>query len=209
MTLAHDIPARTKPAAGLRMSYDEFLQATFDHNHYEWVDGEAVEMSHIELDHAEIQVFLIRLLGDWVEEKGLGRVLAEPFHMKTGLELPGRSPDVMFVANANADRLERLTLRGPADLAVEIVSPGSRRTDRVDKFDEYEQGGVREYWIIDPLRRRAEFFTLIDGRFVAVAADADGRLHSKVLPGVWFRDAWFFERPAKLAVLKEWGVATG
>ena len=209
MTLAHDIPEGTKPTPGVRMSYEEFLQATFDHFHYEWVDGEPIEMSHIELDHAEIQIFLIRLLGDWIDQKAIGRMLAEPFHMKTGPDLPGRSPDILFIATENLDRLERLTLRGPADLVVEIVSPSSRRTDRVDKFDEYEQGGVKEFWLVDPLRRRVDWYTLVDGQYKTIEPDADGRRQSKVLSGVWFRDAWFFERPAKLAVLKEWGLAVG
>lgn len=41
-------------------------------------------------------------------------------------------------------------LDGPADLVVGIVSPDSVGRDRGEKFYEYAQGGVPEYWLIDP-----------------------------------------------------------
>ncbi|TDD65787.1 hypothetical protein E1262_24225 [Jiangella aurantiaca] len=43
---------------------------------------------------------------------------------------------------------------------VEIVSPGSRRADRVMKLSEYQDAGIPAYWIIDPAAED-------DGRFVA------------------------------------------
>ena len=63
---------------------------------------------------------------------------------------------------------------------------------------------MREYWLIDSLRRRVDWYTLVDGRYVMIDTGDDGKLHSKVLPGVWFRDGWFFDRPTKSIVLKEW-----
>jgi Uma2 family endonuclease len=53
-----------------------------------------------------------------------------------------------------------LPARRPADLAVEIVPTESRLRDRGQKLAEYEMGGVREYWIIDPERRQAAFYVL-------------------------------------------------
>ena len=54
---------------------------------------------------------------------------------------------------------------GPADVVIEIISTGSRSTDRRTKFAEYEQLGVPEYWLIDPLRRQAEFYVYRKGTF--------------------------------------------
>ncbi|WP_218021114.1 Uma2 family endonuclease [Nocardia mikamii] len=34
-------------------------------------------------------------------------------------------------------------------LAVEILSPGSRRTDRVTEFAEYAEAGIEHYWLLD------------------------------------------------------------
>lgn len=55
-----------------------------------------------------------------------------------------------FVASEHLDRLKETYLDGPADLVVGIVSPDSVGRDRGEKFYEYAQGGVPEYWLIDP-----------------------------------------------------------
>jgi Uma2 family endonuclease len=72
-------------------------------------------------------------------------------------------PDVAFIATENLGIL-RDVIRGPADLVAEIVSPGSRRRDRVDKKDLYEQHGVKEYWVVDPEARSVDVWHLTPGR---------------------------------------------
>ena len=92
---------------------------------------------------------------------------------------------------------------------VEIISPGSRGTDRGDKFYEYEKGGVKEYWLIDPERRRAEFYRLgRDKQFDLIPIDEAGVFRSGVLKGLWLNVEWLSQRPLpKLkVVLKEWGL---
>lgn len=90
--------------------------------------------------HQDLQGFLIALLRHWVEEKRCGVVRSQPFQMKTGAHLAGREPDVLFLASEHLDRLRENHLAGPADLAVEIVSPDTRRHDTVEKLREYEEG---------------------------------------------------------------------
>ena len=51
-------------------------------------------------------------------------------------------------------------LAGPPNLAVEILSPATRKTDRQEKFQEYAQAGISEYWILDPKARTVEVFFL-------------------------------------------------
>lgn len=34
-------------------------------------------------------------------------------------------------------------------VAVEVISPGSSRTDRVVKFAEYAEAGIPSYWLVD------------------------------------------------------------
>ena len=129
--------------------------------------------------------------------------------MKTGAGLPGREPDILFVSNARLSQLQGTYLSGPADLVIEIVSPESQKRDRVDKFGEYEQGGVGEYWLIDPTRPQAEFYRRgQDGRFHIADPDASGRYTCPTLPGVWVQVNWFWQNPPPdvLGVLKEWGI---
>ncbi len=136
-------------------------------------------------------------------------MLAAPFQMKAGEELPGREPDVMFIAAGHEDRLKTAHLDGPADLVVEIISEESRARDRGEKFYEYEAGGVREYWLIDPIRNQAEFYVLDEkGIYQLRQPDDEGVFHSVVLEGLWLKVEWLWESPLPplLDVLRAWGL---
>src|SRR5204863_6456395 len=136
------------------------------------------------------------LLRFFADVRQLGRIRYEPFQMKTAPDLPGRSPDILFVAEANLPRLHRTHLEGPADLAVEIISPKSRARDRGEKFYEYEQGGVREYWMIDPLRKQAEFYGRdTSGIYRPIATEENGIFRSEVLRPLWLRTEWLWRSP--------------
>lgn len=80
--------------------------------------------------------------------------------MQLGPDLPGREPGLLFIAREHLARLKETYLDGPATLGVEIISPDSRARDLGEKFYGYEQGGLREYWLIDPQRRQAESYRL-------------------------------------------------
>ena len=69
------------------------------------------------------------------------------------MKLPhsAREPDVLFLAKEHLGRLRDSHIEGPADLVVEIVSKESRGRDRGEKFYEYGEGGVPEYWLLDPI----------------------------------------------------------
>jgi Uma2 family endonuclease len=71
-----------------------------------------------------------------------------------------------------------------------VISKSSRKIDRGRKFVLYAEHGVKEYWIIDPLRNTVEFFENQEGEWVEIKPDEQGRLYSKVLPGFWFHPKW-------------------
>ena len=76
---------------------------------------------------------------------------------------------------------------------MEIVSNHSARHDREEKHTEYEAAGVSEYWVVDPRegRERLDMFILdVAGTYAAVVPDAEGRLLSTVLAGLWVDPAW-------------------
>lgn len=160
-------------------------------------------------EHQDLAGFLTALLRYFVEANRLGVIRFAPFQMKTGPSLPGREPDVIFVANEHRNRLKRTHLDGPADLVIEIISKDSRARDRGEKFYEYEQAGVPEYWLLDYLRKQAEFYSLgDDGFYHSVSADKDGIFRSVVLDGLWLKVDWLWQEPLPplMTVLKEWGL---
>jgi Uma2 family endonuclease len=189
-----------------KISFEDFLVQTSDGTFAEWVDGEVIAMT-VTNEHQELVFFLVALLRHFAEAHKLGRVFGEPFVMKTGAGLPGRAPDVFFVTKDNLTQLRKHHFDGAADLVVEIVSPDSRGRGRGDKYYEYEQGGVREYWLIDPLRKRADFYQLgEEGIYRTVGADETGVYRSRVMEGLWIKVDWLWQEPLPelLSVLKEW-----
>lgn len=196
------------PAQPARMSYEEFLAWADEDTLAEWVDGEVIMTSPASIPHQDLAGFLGSVLRTFVEQRDLGVALVAPFQMK--LEGSGREPDLIFLARDHLDRLRRTYLAGPADLAVEIISPESVGRDRGDKFYEYEQAGIPEYWLLDPQARRAEFYQLdAAGVYQLTAPDQEGIYRSAVVPGFWLRVSWLWQQPLPrvLDVLRELGVA--
>jgi Uma2 family endonuclease len=60
-----------------------------------------------------------------------------------------RDPDLVVVNRSVVDRNPVRVDPSDVVLVVEIVSPGSRRTDRVMKAYEYAKAGIEHYWIVD------------------------------------------------------------
>lgn len=204
-TAVLEAPVDAPPS--MKMTYEEFLAWADEDTRAEWVKGEVVFMGQASKLHQVVGGFLLTLIKLFVEAHQLGQVFYESFQMKTGDELPGRLPDIIFVANENLARVGEQGLAGPADLVVEIISPESRARDRGDKFYEYEQGGVREYWLLDPWRKRAEFYQLgADGLYGLVQADNEGIYHSAVLKGLWLKVDWLWQEPLPplFEVLRQW-----
>ena len=56
------------------------------------------------------------------------------------------------------DKLDRKGCHGAPDWLVEIVSPGSKKMDYIRKLFKYRTAGVREYWIIDPMKKMIKVY---------------------------------------------------
>jgi Uma2 family endonuclease len=163
------------------VSYEDFLK-TFDDQHVEWVHGDVIRMSPVSTKHSQISAFLDRLFDAYLALTIGGEVFQDPVVMRARADLPARAPDLQVILPENTGIIKENEVAGPADLVVEIVSPESHRRDRIEKFSEYEQGGVKEYWIIDPARKETLFYQLDDSGFYApVNPDEGGIYRSRVL----------------------------
>jgi Uma2 family endonuclease len=192
---------------GIRMTYDQFLDWVQPGVHAEWVDGEVVMMAPVGRAHVRLHLFLLRLIGDYLEHRPLGEITFDPFNMKTGDDLPGRAPDILFVAKKNLKRLKDNHLQGPADMVIEIISPGSVGVDRGDKFYEYESGGVGEYWILDPFRKRADFYRRDNAGTLQLVPPDDQQIYRcRAIKGFWVDVRWFwrFPFPTLRSIRKQW-----
>lgn len=208
-------PQTGQSAGGLQrvpMSYEDYLDRFSEGGIVEWANEEAVMHMPPSTRHQDVSDFILAVLRQYVEFLRLGQVLSAPFEMKLGDSLPSREPDILFVDRTNLDRLTDLKLVGPADLVVEIVSSSTAAHDRATKFEEYQEAGVREYWLIDPRpgKERADFWVLAgDGRYRPVPPEESGIYRSTVVPGFWLDTGWLQERTLPqvlftLATILDW-----
>lgn len=191
-TLAHG--AGMPPPSPPTMTYEQFLDAIDEDTLAEWVDGRVIMASPASRRHQEIAELFFMLLSTFAKVHASGVVISPPFQMK--LARSGREPDVLYLAADHVGRLKDTYLDGPADLVIEVLSPESAGRDRGDKFYEYRDASIPEYWLIDPLAEQAEFYQLdAHGRYQSIAPDAHGVYHARILPGFWLRVDWLWQRP--------------
>lgn len=189
------------------ITYEDFLATVDEGTCAEWVDGEVVPVTPPSDEHAKISLFLAEILDGFVQRKGIGgEVRHAPFQMK--LPLSARQPDVLWAAPEKAARFNRLGLDGPADLVVEVISPESRTRDRREKFREYAQVGIREYWLVDPMKRTCELYGLSGEGLYELHTPADpSRVASRVVEGFWIDPAWLWaEKRNMWIVFEAWGL---
>ncbi len=145
-------------------------------------DGRLVILPMPSLSHQRTLRAFVQYAQEWFAKNPRGEILFAPHPIRLW---PGkyREPDAMIWLNEHKDRMgERES--GPPDLALEILSPGNEPLDLETKFREYAQGGVAEYWIVQPSSGRVSVYEL-DGRTYGLVGHF-GRgepARSIVLPG--------------------------
>lgn len=113
-----------------------------DTNRYvELSEGRLIVPPHPTNRHQVAVLELAMRLRQFVMERGLDEVRIAPLPVRLW---PGkiREPDTFFIAGEHADHIgERVC--GVPDLVVEVTSPSTARTDRMEKFQEYARMEVR------------------------------------------------------------------
>lgn len=153
---------------------------------YYLIDGELhVKMAPAQ-HHASAASELARHLGNFVAERGLGRVLIECAYHPPGDRRTVLLPDVAFEAMPRAAQ-PLLTTFVPymPDLAVEIISPSQTRAQVRRKAEVYLRHGAILVWLVDPLARSAEVWRRRDeGAPMIERIAGDGELTGgEILPG--------------------------
>lgn len=72
-------------------------------------------------------------------------------------------PDLCILCDPG--RLDQKGYRGAPAFVVEVLSPSTRRHDKLVKHSLYEKAGVKEYWIVDPEKKLVLVHLLEDGRY--------------------------------------------
>lgn len=161
-------------------TYDDYVDLPDDGKRYELVEGEVHVTPAANTRHQDLVGWVFRRIADHVEHHGGGRVFVAPYDVVLS-DTNVVEPDVLFVADADTQRITKANLQGPPTLAVEVLS--DPRHDRVRKRQLYARYGVEEYWIVDPDGERVEVYRLEDGQYpTPTLLEAGTTLTTDLLP---------------------------
>ena len=160
------------PAKQDRFTFSDVL--TWDENErIEIIHGEAFMMAPPSRIHQEISGEIFRQLANYLEGKRC-KVYSAPFGVRL-FERDGDSPgDVDTVVEpdisvvCNRSKLDDHGCKGAPDMLIEILSPSTLRHDQLVKLNLYQQAGVREYWIVDPMSKSVQVFLLDSEGFLRI-----------------------------------------
>jgi Uma2 family endonuclease len=147
-----------------KLGYEDFWSLPDDGNRYEIIDGKLYVTPAPAMRHQLVSTRLMRVLDQHVLSAHAGHV----FHAPTAVILgPHRQvqPDLLFISRERVKLITSKEVVGAPDLAVEIVSPSSNKTDRVVKSSAYADSGISWYWIVDPDERTIEEYRIENGQY--------------------------------------------
>jgi Uma2 family endonuclease len=170
-------------------TYADYFKWQFDER-IELIKGKIFKMSPApSRSHQDISLAISVKLANYLKGKPC-KVYAAPFDVR----LPRTSkndaaiftvvqPDICVICDLS--KLDDRGCIGAPDIVVEILSPGNNNKELRNKFDVYQEAGVKEYWIIHPSERTFLKYTLDeDGLFQPSRLLVGGdEVTSEILPG--------------------------
>jgi Uma2 family endonuclease len=179
----------------LKLTTEDYELFPDDGRRHELIDGEHVVTPSPTVSHQLVSGNLFEALRNAVRALGTGVVMYAPMDVILSHH-DVVQPDLLYVSSERSGIMTD-RLRGAPDLAVEILSPSSRRTDELLKRHVYERHGVLELWIVDPdievvrvYRNEGERFA----RPVELSAERGDTLTTALLPPLQVEVAGLFSR---------------
>ncbi len=148
----------------------------------ELIDGEIFYMAPPNTAHQRISSVLHAAIFNYIRDNGGS---CEVFHAPFAVFLTNDSanylePDLSVICDKG--KIDGTGCKGAPDWVIEIVSPGSKRMDYYTKLSLYRAAGVREYWIVDPMKRVSIVYDMEhdDGPVLHSFSEA---VHCHIYPG--------------------------
>ncbi len=148
----------------LTYSYSNYMNWVFDER-LELIKGKIFKMSPAPSRlHQQVSVNLLKALAIFLEGKSC-KIYTAPFDVR----FPKKSkadkdiytvlqPDLCVICDKS--KLDDRGCLGAPDLVIEILSPGNNKKELLNKYEVYEEFGVKEYWIVSPGDKTVLIYTL-------------------------------------------------
>ncbi|MCD8218624.1 MAG: Uma2 family endonuclease [Clostridiales bacterium] len=130
------------------------IYALPDGERAELIDGQIYYMAPPSRKHQRTILSLSRQIADYIDARG-GSCEVDIAPFAVFLNTDDRNyvePDISVICNPG--KLTEKGCVGAPDWIIEVVSPSSKRMDYMIKLFKYRTAGVREYWVVDPEKKR-------------------------------------------------------
>jgi Uma2 family endonuclease len=139
--------------------------------------------------HQKLSGKLFIKIGVFLEGKNC-EVYVAPFDVRLGSDYSKNEniytvvePDICVICDPS--KLDEAGCLGAPDLIVEILSPSNCKKELQNKYEVYEESGVKEYWVISPEAETVLVYTLINGKYKASKLLTRGdEIITPILPGL-------------------------
>jgi Uma2 family endonuclease len=140
-------------------TYQEMVEQLPAESRYELRDSNLIEMPSPKPKHQTIVTNVYDLVKPYIKVQNLGKIFVAPLDV-VFQKGDAVQPDLIFVAQENSQIIGESYIAGAPDLLVEVVSKGSVARDYIEKKNDYEKFGVKEYWIVDSLNETIWIYAL-------------------------------------------------
>ena len=172
-----------------KYSYSDYLLWQLQER-VELIKGYLFKMSPApSMQHQRVSRRLSHQLFNYFEEQKC-EVFSAPFDVRLPKHAEGNEqiftvvqPDICVICDQ--EKLDKRGCLGAPDLIVEILSPGNSKKEMNEKFEVYEEAGVREYWLVNLYDKHIIMYILKDGQFIGLKPFIeDTTLYSSIFPNL-------------------------
>ena len=150
----------------------------------ELIDGQIYDMAPPCRRHQDILSFLHLAIGNYIaNNNGECKVYPAPFAVFLFADdSKYLEPDISVICDKG--KLDDRGCKGSPDWVIEIVSPASRPMDYYTKLSLYRSAGVREYWIVDPMKQTVLVYDMEHDSAPAIYSFADN-IKANIYDDLW------------------------
>ena len=151
----------------------------------ELIDGQIYYQAAPSRVHQEILNAVNNMIYNYLKSKGGScKVYPAPFAVKLYEDRKTIvEPDISVICDYG--KLTDKGCTGAPDWIIEVVSPGNSSHDYIRKLNLYADAGVREYWIVNPMKQTIFVYHLEETKFEAAAYTFQDKIKANIYEDLW------------------------
>lgn len=142
----------------------------------ELIDGVFYDMAAPSFVHQDILAYLSNCIYTYIRQNGGScKVISSPSSVQ--LDEDDRTmvePDLYVICDRN--KIKGFGIFGAPDFVLEILSASTRKKDMTIKLAKYQNAGVREYWIVDPVKKVLITYNFMDENYIPIVHELTGKV---------------------------------